>query len=65
MLKLRALAIATGLALTTATAQAAPAPCPNGGTVRFGVEPFEAAARMTPIFNKIGEALSQKLGCKV
>ena len=65
MPNLRALAIATGLALTSATAQAAPEPCPNGGTVRFGVEPFEAAARMTPIFNKIGEALSQKLGCKV
>jgi phosphonate transport system substrate-binding protein len=65
MSKLQALAIAAGLALTAATAQAAPADCPNGGTVRFGVEPFEAASRMIPIFDKIGQALGEKLGCKV
>jgi phosphonate transport system substrate-binding protein len=39
--------------------------CPNGGTVRFGVEPFEAAAKLIPIYERIGELLSQRLGCKV
>jgi phosphonate transport system substrate-binding protein len=39
--------------------------CPNGGTVRFGVEPFETAAKLLPVFNKIGDALGKKIGCTV
>jgi len=39
--------------------------CPNGGTVRFGVEPFEAAAKLVPIYERVGEVLAQRLGCKV
>ncbi|HTV73981.1 MAG TPA: phosphate/phosphite/phosphonate ABC transporter substrate-binding protein [Candidatus Acidoferrales bacterium] len=40
------------------------ADCPDGG-VRFGVEPYEAAPNIVPIFNKIGQMLSDKLGCPV
>lgn len=39
--------------------------CPNGGTVRFGVEPFEDPAKLTPAFKVLGDALQKKLGCKV
>jgi phosphonate transport system substrate-binding protein len=39
--------------------------CPNGGTVRFGVEPFDTAPRLIPIYDKIGKMLSDKLGCKI
>jgi phosphonate transport system substrate-binding protein len=39
--------------------------CPNGGTVRFGVEPFDTAARLVPIYDKIGKVIGDKLGCKI
>jgi phosphonate transport system substrate-binding protein len=39
--------------------------CPNGGTVRFGVEPYDTAARLVPIYEKIGNLIGEKLGCKV
>jgi phosphonate transport system substrate-binding protein len=39
--------------------------CPNGGTVRFGVEPYDTAARLVPIYQKVGELIGDKLGCKV
>jgi phosphonate transport system substrate-binding protein len=39
--------------------------CPNGGTVRFGVEPYDTAARLVPIYQKVGELIGNKLGCKV
>jgi phosphonate transport system substrate-binding protein len=39
--------------------------CPNGGTVRFGVEPYDTAARLTPIYEKIGKMIGEKIGCKV
>ncbi len=38
--------------------------CPSG-EVRFGVEPYEAAPTIVPIFDKIGAELSAKLGCPV
>jgi len=31
--------------------------CPNGGTVRFGVEPYDTAARLTPIYEKVGKLI--------
>ena len=55
-----ALALASGPS-TTATA----GDCPNGGTVRFGVEPYDTAARLVPIYQKVGELIGDKLGCKV
>jgi len=39
--------------------------CPNGGIVRFGVEPYDTAARLVPIYLKVGELIGNKLGCKV
>jgi phosphonate transport system substrate-binding protein len=39
--------------------------CPNGGTVRFGVEPYEAASRLIPVYQDLGKLIADKLGCKV
>ncbi len=70
MLRISALAAATaGLllgasALAPARAQTA-SDCPNNGTLRFGVEPYEAAPRLTPIYGHIGDLLGKKIGCKV
>ena len=36
--------------------------CPNGGIVRFGVEPYDTAARVVPIYQKVGELICNKLG---
>jgi len=55
--------LATGLFLTTA-AQAA-TDCPDGGVVRFGVEPFETASKLVPIYDKIGALMAKELGCEV
>lgn len=47
-------------------AVAAPAAdCPNGGTVRFGVEPLDTAPKLTPIYAQIGKVLSKKIDCDV
>lgn len=58
------LAIAAVLASPPRTARAAD-DCPNGGTVRLGVEPYDTAARLVPIYQKIGKLIGDKLGCKV
>jgi len=66
MTKLTALAVAVGIAgLVASPAHAAAPDCPNGGTVRFGVEPYEAAAKLIPIYDKIGAILAKALDCKV
>ena len=39
--------------------------CPNGGVVRFGVEPYDTSAKLVPIYDHIGQALSDKIGCQV
>lgn len=68
-------AIAASLALTASLTLAAcggssnatsadDATCPNG-KIRFGVEPFEDPAKLTPAFKVVGEALSKKLDCPV
>ena len=46
-------------------AHAAAADCPNGGTVRFGVEPYETAAKLVPIYDRIGSLMTKALGCDV
>jgi len=56
--------VTLGLAQAPA-AFAASADCPNDGTVRFGVEPYDTAARLLPIYQKIGSLIGEKLGCKV
>ncbi len=66
----RTIAFAAALLVAGATVpapvRAATAPdCPNGGTVRFGIEPYESAARMVPAFDALAKLISQKLGCDV
>jgi phosphonate transport system substrate-binding protein len=39
--------------------------CPNDGVVRFGVEPYDTSAKLVPIYDHIGKALGDKLGCEV
>ena len=39
--------------------------CPSGGTIRFGIEPYDTAARLVPIYEKVGKLIGDKLGCKV
>jgi phosphonate transport system substrate-binding protein len=58
-------AIALALASGFSAMAAEPNDCPNGGTVRFGVEPYDTAARLVPIYKKVGELIGDKLGCKV
>jgi phosphonate transport system substrate-binding protein len=67
MKKLKIFMAVTALALTSASnlARATAPDCPNDGTVRFGVEPFEAAAKLVPIYEKVGELLAKQLDCKV
>src|SRR6202007_2357845 len=59
-----ALAIAVVLASSPQAARAAD-DCPNGGTLRFGVEAYDTAARLVPIYQKVGKLIGDKLGCKV
>lgn len=40
------------------------AACP-GGKVRFGVEPYEDPAKLTPAYRTLAAALEKKLGCPV
>ena len=39
--------------------------CPNGGTVRFGVEPYDTAPKLVPIYEQIGKLIGEKVGCDV
>ncbi len=61
-----ALAIALGMLAAVGPAHAADAAdCPNGGVVRFGVEPYDSAARLIPIYERLGKLIGDKLGCEV
>ncbi|MBV8082107.1 MAG: phosphate/phosphite/phosphonate ABC transporter substrate-binding protein [Candidatus Eremiobacteraeota bacterium] len=59
------LAVGAIAASQPSAGRAAAADCPNGGTVRMGVEPFEAVPQLTPVYDQIGAAISANLGCKV
>jgi phosphonate transport system substrate-binding protein len=39
--------------------------CPNDGVVRFGVEPYESAQRLLPVYKDLAKLIGDKLGCKV
>jgi phosphonate transport system substrate-binding protein len=39
--------------------------CPNGGVVRFGVEPYESAQRLIPVYKDVAKLIGDKLGCTV
>lgn len=47
------MAAVLALAVPTLAAAANAADCPNGGVVRYGVEPFDTAPRLIPIYEKI------------
>jgi phosphonate transport system substrate-binding protein len=49
----------------TPNAYAAAADCPNGGVVRFGVEPYETAAKLVPIYDRIAAIMAKNLDCEV
>jgi phosphonate transport system substrate-binding protein len=51
--------------LATSPQSASADDCPNGATVRFGIEPYDTAARLTPIYEKVGKLIGDKIGCKV
>jgi phosphonate transport system substrate-binding protein len=54
------------LIATSSVAAAEPAKdCPDGGTVRFGVEPYDTAPKLVPIYEHIGKLIADKLGCPV
>ena len=58
-------AVAASLAVAPASFAANAADCPNGGVVRFGVEPYDTSAKLVPIYDHIGKLLGEKLGCEV
>src|ERR1043166_6952347 len=58
-------ALLAAVALPAAAFAANQPDCPNGGKVRFGVEPFDTSAKLVPIYDHIGKAMSEKLGCEV
>jgi phosphonate transport system substrate-binding protein len=53
------------LTVTTLPKPATADDCANGGTIRLGVEPYDTSARLTPIYEKIGKLIGDKIGCKV
>jgi phosphonate transport system substrate-binding protein len=59
-----ALLLAAGGAAHPVVASAA-ADCPDGGEIRFGVEPYEAAARLVPVYEQLGKLIGEKVGCPV
>jgi phosphonate transport system substrate-binding protein len=68
MPRLSALFAAAGLSaavLAAPAAHAAAADCPNGGTIRFGVEPYDSTAKLVPIYGHIADLIGQKMDCKV
>jgi phosphonate transport system substrate-binding protein len=60
-----AFAFAAACAIAPAASLATEADCPNGGTVRFGVEPYDTSAKLVPIYDHIGKALGDAIGCDV
>ena len=57
--------LGAALAVLAATPAVFAANCPNDGVVRFGVEPYDTAARLVPIYQHVGKLISEKLGCDV
>lgn len=58
-------AAAALVATFAANAAHAEGTCPNNGVVRFGVEPYESAQRLLPVYHDLADLIGKKLGCKV
>jgi hypothetical protein len=56
------LVVVSGALIVAASARAAD--CPADG-VRFGVEPYESAQRMLPVYGDLSKLIGDKLGCPV
>jgi len=39
--------------------------CPNNGTVRFGIEPYDTAPKLIPIYEHVAKMIAEKIGCEV
>jgi phosphonate transport system substrate-binding protein len=57
--------VGAAVAIGFAAPALAASDCPNDGVVRFGVEPFDTATKLIPIYDHIGKLLGEKLGCEV
>lgn len=60
-----AIAAISAVILPSTAGAANASDCPNEGVVRYGVEPFDTAPRLIPIYEKIAQMISEKLGCEV
>ncbi|MBO0730103.1 MAG: phosphate/phosphite/phosphonate ABC transporter substrate-binding protein [Acidimicrobiaceae bacterium] len=60
-----AAALAGGCGSSGASGASGNGKCPNGGTVRWGVEPYDDAAQLEPMYKPLAEQISKKLGCNV
>ncbi|HUI16231.1 MAG TPA: phosphate/phosphite/phosphonate ABC transporter substrate-binding protein [Alphaproteobacteria bacterium] len=58
-------ALVSALAASSPALAANASDCPNGGVVRFGVEPYDTSAKLVPIYEHIGALIAEKLGCEV
>jgi phosphonate transport system substrate-binding protein len=65
MKKFALAALGLAFAATATPALAAPKYCPAGGSIRFGVEPFESSTVLLPIYSKIDKLISAQVGCPV
>ena len=60
-----AVAVWSTLALVATFPGVAAAECPEGGHVRFGIEPYEASTRLLPVYDSLSKLLAAKIGCPV
>ncbi len=70
MFRRSAAVITAALTLGAMLVVSAPKPTPAAADcpanpVRMGVEPFEATAKLQPLYDQIGQLLAAKLGCDV
>ena len=64
-IRLAILVLAPVAVTALATSAFAADDCPAGGTVRFGVEPYEAASRLLPVYQDVAKLIADTLGCMV
>jgi len=57
--------LALAPAASVTNAQTTAPDCPNGGTIRFGVEPYEDTALLAPAYQPLSDALGKALNCNV
>ena len=65
MKKLLLATVGLAFAAAAAPALAAPSYCPDGGSIRFGVEPYRFQRNPDPDLQQIGAQLTAEVGCPV